>query len=85
MEKVILRAIEKHLRDNVGIDHRQHGFRKEESCLTIIISFYAKVTHPVDQGEMWGFYFSKAFDIVSQYPSGQNVQHTATQIHHNAG
>lgn len=55
MEKVILGAIEKHLRDNAGIDHSQHGFRREESCLTNVISFYTKVTHLVDQGKMWGF------------------------------
>lgn len=48
-------AIEKHLRDNAGIDHSQHGFRREESCLTNVISFYTKVTHLVDQGKMWGF------------------------------
>ncbi|KAK4828010.1 hypothetical protein QYF61_022787 [Mycteria americana] len=67
-EKVTLGVIEKHLRDNAVIGHSQHGFMREKSCLTNLISFYDKVTHLVDQGkpvDVVVFDFSKAFDTVS--------------------
>ncbi|GAB0207044.1 mitochondrial enolase superfamily member 1 [Grus japonensis] len=68
MEKVILGAIEKHLRDNAVIGHSQHGFTRGKTCLTSLISFYDKVTHLVDQGkpvDVVVLDFSKAFDTVS--------------------
>ena len=84
MEKVILGVTEKHLRGNADIGHSQHGFARGKSCLTNLISFYGKVSHLVDQGkpvDVGFFYFSKAFDTcLSQYPSGQNVQHTARWV-----
>ncbi|KAK4811098.1 hypothetical protein QYF61_016384, partial [Mycteria americana] len=82
MEKVILGVTERYLRDNAVTGHSQHGFTRGKSCLTNLISFYDKVSHLVDQGkpvDVVFLDFSKAFDTVSQYPSGQNVQHTARQ------
>ncbi|RMC20264.1 hypothetical protein DUI87_01110 [Hirundo rustica rustica] len=67
MEKIILGAIEKHLKDNTVIGHSQHGFIRGKSCLSNIISSNDKVTHIVDQGKRFDeifLNFSKAFDIV---------------------
>ncbi|KAK4832424.1 hypothetical protein QYF61_023103 [Mycteria americana] len=68
MEQIILSAIIGHVEDNQGIKPSQHGFRKGRSCLTNLISFYAKVTHLVDEGKAVDVVyldFSKAFDTVS--------------------
>ncbi|KAJ7411531.1 hypothetical protein WISP_102360 [Willisornis vidua] len=70
MEKIILGSIEKHLKDNADFSHSQHGFMRGKSCLSNLISFYDKVTHPVDQGkpvvkDVIFLDFSKAFDTVS--------------------
>ncbi|KAJ7397925.1 RNA-directed DNA polymerase from mobile element jockey-like protein [Pitangus sulphuratus] len=65
LEKIILGSIEKHLKDNTVIGHRQHGFRRSFSSL---ISFYDRVTHLVDQGKpvvVTFLDFSKSFDPVS--------------------
>ncbi|KAK4810539.1 hypothetical protein QYF61_004502 [Mycteria americana] len=51
MEKIILGAGERHLKDNAIIRHGQHGFTKGKSCLTNLISFYNKVTRLVDEGK----------------------------------
>ncbi|GAB0208021.1 mitochondrial enolase superfamily member 1 [Grus japonensis] len=69
MEKIRLGVIEKHLKDNNAvIGHSQHGFVRGRACLTNLVSFYDKVTHPVDQGkpvDVIFLDFSKAFDTVS--------------------
>ncbi|KAK4810522.1 hypothetical protein QYF61_004485 [Mycteria americana] len=65
MEKIILGAGERHLKDNAIIRHGQHGFTKGKSCLTNLISFYNKVTRLVDEGkavDVVFLYFRKAFD-----------------------
>ncbi|KAJ7424017.1 RNA-directed DNA polymerase from mobile element jockey-like protein [Pitangus sulphuratus] len=56
MEKIILGAFERHLKDNAFIRHSQCGFTKGKSCLTSLISFCNKVTCLVDEG--------KAMDVV---------------------
>ena len=45
MDKIMLGVNEKHLRDNAVIGHSQHGFLRERSCLTNLISYYNKATH----------------------------------------
>ena len=40
MERFILRALTRHVRDNQGIRPSQHGFTRGRSCLTNLISFY---------------------------------------------
>ncbi|GAB0208000.1 mitochondrial enolase superfamily member 1 [Grus japonensis] len=69
MEKIRLGVIEKHLKDNNAvIGHSQHGFVRGRACLTNLVSFYDKVTHPVDQGkpvDVIFLDFSKTFDTVS--------------------
>lgn len=45
---IILGGTEKHLKDNTVIRHSQHIMRGK-SCFSKLISFYAKVTHPVDK------------------------------------
>lgn len=68
-DKIILESSEILLKDNtVIIGHSQHGFMKEMSCLSKLISFYDKVTHLTDQRkpvDIIFFYFSKVFYIVS--------------------
>ncbi|KAK4830669.1 hypothetical protein QYF61_012769 [Mycteria americana] len=49
--KIILGAIERHLKDNAIVRQSQHEFTKGNSCLTNLISFYNKVTCLVDEGE----------------------------------
>ena len=65
MEKIILGAIEKHLKDSAIIRHGQHGLTKGKASLTNLISFCDKVTRLVDEGkavEVVFLGFSKAFD-----------------------
>ncbi|GAB0209633.1 mitochondrial enolase superfamily member 1 [Grus japonensis] len=67
MEKIVLGAIERHLKNNAIIRHSQHGFTKGKCCLTILTSFYDKVTLLVDEGKAVDVVFldfSKAFDTV---------------------
>ncbi|KAJ7422591.1 hypothetical protein BTVI_13531 [Pitangus sulphuratus] len=42
MEKIILRVIEKHLKDNAVIGQSQHSFMRGKSCLSNLISLYEK-------------------------------------------
>ncbi|KAK1212035.1 LIN1 transcriptase, partial [Pygoscelis papua] len=68
MERFILRALTRQVRDNQGIRPSQHGFMKGRSCLTKLISFYDQVTRLVDEGKAVDVVyldFSKAFDTVS--------------------
>ncbi|KAK4811079.1 hypothetical protein QYF61_016365 [Mycteria americana] len=65
--KIMLGAIERHLKENAIIRHSQHGFTKGKSSLANLISFYDKVTHLVDEGKVVDVAFldfSKAFDAV---------------------
>ncbi|KAF4789344.1 RNA-directed DNA polymerase from mobile element jockey-like protein [Turdus rufiventris] len=84
MEKIILGAIEKHLKDNLVIDHSQHGFMRGKSCFSNLISFHDKVTHLVDPEkpvDVIFFNFSKAFDtichriLLDEKPSPQLDKH----------
>ncbi|GAB0179510.1 mitochondrial enolase superfamily member 1 [Grus japonensis] len=68
MEQVILSAIIQGILDKQVIRPSQHGFMKDRSCLTNLISFYDKVTCLTDEGKTVHVVyldFSKAFDIVS--------------------
>jgi len=49
MQRIILGAAERHLKNNAVIRHSQQGFTKAKSCLTNLISFYDKVTRLVDE------------------------------------
>ncbi|KAK4807228.1 hypothetical protein QYF61_024348 [Mycteria americana] len=67
MEKIILGATERHLKNNAILRHSQHGFTKGKSCLSNLISFYDKVTRLVDEGKAVDVVFldfSEAFDTV---------------------
>jgi len=79
-EKIVLGHTEKHLKDSAVIDHSLSRFTRGKSCLTTLI-FYDKVTHLVDQGKPVDIIFSDSSNVYcfSQFPSGQNVQHTARQ------
>ena len=61
MEQIVLREITRHVRDNRGIRPSQHGFTKDRSCLTNLISFYNPLTRLVDEGKA----VDVAFDTVS--------------------
>lgn len=43
MKKIYWDPIKRHVKDNEIIRHHQHGITKGKSCLTNLISFYAKV------------------------------------------
>lgn len=67
MENLIAGVIEKHLRDNADIGHRQNRFMRRKSCVTNFVSFYDKVTHLVDHGKSVDTVVldsNKAFDTV---------------------
>ena len=67
MERFILSALTRHVKDNQGIRPSQHRFRKGRCGLTNLISFYDQVTHLVEEGKPVGVVyldFSKAFDTV---------------------
>lgn len=51
VEKVVLGVLEKQLRDNSFFGHSQHGFVREKSWPTNLISLNDKVTHLADQGK----------------------------------
>ncbi|GAB0179428.1 mitochondrial enolase superfamily member 1 [Grus japonensis] len=68
MEQIIPSAITWHVQDNQVIGPSQHGFMKDRSPLTNLISFYDKVTHLVEEGkavDVVYLAFSKAFDTIS--------------------
>lgn len=79
MEIIILGVTVKHLKNNPVIGHNQYRFRRVKSCSMTLISFYDKVTHPVDQGKpvhviFWDF--SKTFNSVSHYILWEKVSRT---------
>ena len=53
---MVLGMITLHLQGNQGIKPNQHGFMKDKSCLTNLISSYDHVMHPDAEG--------KAMDVV---------------------
>ena len=57
MEKIILGAVERHLKDNAIIRQNQPGFTKGKSFLTNLISFCDKVTFLVDEGKAVDAFF----------------------------
>ncbi|GAB0184485.1 mitochondrial enolase superfamily member 1 [Grus japonensis] len=67
MEKIMLDAAERHLKNKAIIRHSQCGFTKGKSCLPNLISFYNKVTHLVSEGTLVDAVFlgfSEAFGTV---------------------
>jgi len=50
-EKIQLSTTERHLKNDAVIRHSQHGFTKEKSCLTHLISFCDRVTCLMGGGE----------------------------------
>lgn len=66
MKQSILSATTQHSQ-NKGIRPRQHGFRKDRSCLTTL-NFYDPITRSVDEEKSVDVIyldFSKALDVVS--------------------
>jgi len=51
MERFMLSALTRHVKDNQRIRPSQHRFMKGRCCLTNLISFYDQVKHLVDQGK----------------------------------
>jgi len=67
MEHLILSVLTGHVKDNQGIRPSQHGFVKDRSYLTNLISFYDQVTLLLYEGKTVDVIyldFSKAFDTV---------------------
>jgi len=68
MEQLILEVVIKQMEEKKAIRSSQHGFTKEKSCLTNLISFYNGMTGWVGEGraeDVAYLEFSKAFDTVS--------------------
>ncbi|RMC21705.1 hypothetical protein DUI87_02573 [Hirundo rustica rustica] len=68
MEQTISSTITGHMQDNQEIRPSWHGFIKYSCQLMNFISFYNKMTHLMDQGEVVDVVyldFSKAFDTIS--------------------
>jgi len=56
-----------HVKDNQGIRPSQHGFMKNRSCLTNLVSFYDQVNCLMGRGKAVDVIyldFSKAFDNI---------------------
>ena len=71
------------MQDNQGIRPRQNGFMKGRNCLTNQIS-YSRVTCLVDEGKAVDIVyldFSKAFDCLPQYSTGEPGRLWLGQIH----
>ena len=67
MEQIIRQAVCKHLMDNAVLNKSQHGFLRNKSCQTNLISFFERVTSFVDAEnavDVIYFDFSKTFDKV---------------------
>ncbi|XP_049687830.1 uncharacterized protein LOC126051937 [Accipiter gentilis] len=67
-KRFVLRALTWQVQDKQGIGPGQHGFTKDRSCLTNLISFFEQVTLLVDEGkavDVTYLDFSKAVDTVS--------------------
>lgn len=67
MGQIILSATMGHVQDHQEIRPSQHGFRKDRSCLTNLMSFCGKMTLLVDEEEAVNFVcldFSNVFDTV---------------------
>ena len=67
LEQIIKQSLCKHLENHAAITRSQHVFVKNKSCQTNLISFFDRVTSPMDKGNAVDIIFldfSKAFGKV---------------------
>ena len=69
MERVVLGAIKRQLKNKGIIRHSQHRFIKEKSCFRDLIPLYSKVTRLVDEVDV-----SFLASSTSVHPSEQVAQ-----------
>ena len=68
LEQIVKRSLCKHLENKAVITRSQHGFVKNKSCQTNLISFFDEVNSLIDRWNAVNIVyldFSKAFDKVS--------------------
>lgn len=68
MRKTILETISQHIRDKKVMQSSQHGFMKEQPCLTKLIAYYNEVTGSVGGGEQWMLFTSTSVRLVTLSP-----------------
>lgn len=66
-EKIIMKTVSKHKKDQTMAETTHHGFEKGETCLTKLIAFSDEMTSFMDEGRPVNIFlnFSKAFNTYS--------------------
>jgi len=76
MEKIVKKALLKHLESNGLLTEKQHGFVPNRSCVTNMLIFMDSLTEAHDNGHISDvvfFDFAKAFDKVPHRPLLQKL------------
>lgn len=74
-KKVMHPKLTKHLEEHYLFDKEQHGFRKNKSTITTLITFVESVIELLDKNKVAGIFMdlSKAFDSISHSKMIENL------------